>query len=102
MRYQLAVQDHKENTMQLLRNVLCFTAVIGAASIALAVDTPFAGTWKLNMSKSQLAGDTVKFAPDGDGMRITGGGESYVFKADGSANKTRFGTASWKKIDDHT
>jgi hypothetical protein len=88
--------------MKLLRNASCFIAVIGAASFALAVDTPFAGTWKLNLSKSQLVGDTVKFAPDGDAMRITGGGESYVFKPDGSANKTRFGTASWKKIDDHT
>jgi hypothetical protein len=88
--------------MQLLRNAVCFTAVISAASFALAVDTPFAGTWKLNLSKSQLTGDTVKFAPDGDGMRVTGGGDSYVFKPDGSANKTRFGTASWTKIDDHT
>jgi hypothetical protein len=88
--------------MKLLRNIFCFTAVISAASFALAVDTPFAGTWKLNLSKSQLVGDTVKFAPDGDGMRIISSGESYVFKSDGSANKTRFGTASWKKIDDHT
>ncbi len=88
--------------MKLLRNTICLSVVIGAASFALAVDTPFAGTWKLNLSKSQLTGDTVKFAPDGSGMRITSGGESYVFKSDGSANETRFGTASWKTIDDHT
>jgi hypothetical protein len=35
-------------------------------------------------------------------MRITGSGESYEFKADGSETKTRFGTAAWKKIDDNT
>jgi hypothetical protein len=88
--------------MQLLRNAVCFAAVIGAASFALALETPFAGTWKLNLSKSKLAGDTVKFTPDGDGMRITSGGESYVFRLDGGESKTRFGTASWKMLDDHT
>ena len=88
--------------MKLLRNTICLIAVIGAASFALAADTPFAGTWKLDLSKSHLTGDTVKFAPDAEGMHFTGGGESYAFKPDGSASKTRFGTASWKKIDDHT
>lgn len=88
--------------MKLLRSVLCMTAVISAASLALAVDTPFAGTWKLNLSKSKLAGDTVKFAPAGNAMRITAGGQSYEFKPDGTASTTNFGTASWKKVDDHT
>jgi hypothetical protein len=88
--------------MKLLRNVLCLTAVIGAASLAFAVETPFAGTWKLNLSKSKLVGDTVKFAPAGNAMRITAGSESYEFKPDGTASKTSFGTASWKKVDDQT
>jgi len=88
--------------MKLLRNTICLSAVIGAASFALAVDTPFAGTWKLNLSKSKLVGDTVTFAPAGDSMKITAGGESYEFKPDGSASKTSWGTASWKKLDDHT
>ena len=35
-------------------------------------------------------------------MRITGSGDSYEFKPDGSDTKTRFGTAAWKKIDDNT
>ncbi len=88
--------------MKRLRNVLCLTAVIGAASFALAVDTPFAGTWKLNLDKSKLVGDTVKFAPIGEAMRTTAGGESYTFKPDGTASKTSFGTASWKKVNDRT
>jgi hypothetical protein len=88
--------------MKLLRNTICLSAIIGAASLALAADTPFAGTWKLNLSKSKLVGDTVKFAAAGDSMKITAGGESYEFKPDGSASKTNFGSASWKKIDDHT
>jgi hypothetical protein len=37
--------------MQRLRIAFCFAAVIGAAIFALAVESPFAGTWKLNLSK---------------------------------------------------
>jgi hypothetical protein len=88
--------------MKLLLKVICLTAVVCAASLALAVDTPFAGTWKLNLDKSRLVGDTVTFTPAGEEMRFTGGGESYAFKTDGSENKTRFGTAAWKKLDDQT
>jgi hypothetical protein len=77
-------------------------ALLGTANLALAVDTPFAGTWKLNLDKSKLVGDTVRFTPVGETMRITSGGESYAFKPDGSENKTRFGSASWKKTDDKT
>jgi hypothetical protein len=86
--------------MKLLVKAIGFTAVLSAASFAFAVDTPFAGTWKLNLDKSKLVGDTVRFTPVGETMRIAGSGESYAFKPDGSENKTRFGTASWKKIDD--
>ena len=88
--------------MTLLQKATCLLALTGAASVAFAVDTPFAGTWKLNLSKSKLAGDTVTFTAAGDGFRIHGGGETYEFKTDGSENKTRFGTASWKKLDDKT
>jgi|HubBroStandDraft_1064217.scaffolds.fasta_scaffold238606_2 hypothetical protein len=88
--------------MKFLSKAICLTAVIGAASLAFAADTPFAGTWKLNLDKSKLTGDTVKFSSTGELMRITGNGESYEFKPDGSDSKTRFGTAAWKKIDDNT
>jgi hypothetical protein len=88
--------------MKLLSKAICLTAVIGAASIAFAADTPFAGTWKLNLDKSKLTGDTVKFNPAGELMRITGSGDTYEFKMDGSDTKTRFGSAAWKKIDDNT
>ena len=55
--------------MQLLLKATCLTAVLCAASLALAVETPFAGTWKLNLEKSKLVGDTVTFTPAGEGMR---------------------------------
>ena len=46
--------------------------------------TPFAGTWKLNQEKSQLAGDTMKFGPaEGQAMELTAGGTSYSFRVDG-------------------
>jgi hypothetical protein len=40
--------------MKLLLKATCLTAVLCAASLALAVDTPFAGTWKLNLDKTQV------------------------------------------------
>jgi hypothetical protein len=96
------VPENKESHMKLLRNVVCVATIVGAASFALAADTPFTGTWKLNLSKSRLVGGTVTFTPDAAGMRFTGGGDSYLLASDGSASKTSFGTAAWKKIDDHT
>jgi hypothetical protein len=88
--------------MKLLRKTMLLTTVLGATSLVLAASTPFAGTWKVNLEKSILVGDTVKFSSEGDVMRMTAGGDSYAFKADGSESKTRFGAASWKKINDKT
>ena len=76
--------------MKLLLKPILIAAVLGSASFALAAETPFAGTWKLNLDKSKLTGDTVKFSSAAGGMRMTGGGESYEFKDDGSESKTRF------------
>jgi hypothetical protein len=46
--------------------------------------TPFAGTWKLNQDKSQLAGDTLKFGPaQGDAIELKAGGLTYSFRVDG-------------------
>jgi hypothetical protein len=88
--------------MKQLRKSILLTAVLGTSSLVLAANSPFAGTWKVNLEKSILVGDTVKFSSAGDVMRMTSGGDSYGFKTDGSESKTRFGAASWKKIDDKT
>jgi hypothetical protein len=88
--------------MKLLLKATCLSVVLGVAGFASAADTPFAGKWKLTLDKSKLVGDTVKFSSAGETMRVTGGGDSYEFKPDGSETKTRFGTAAWKKIDDNT
>jgi hypothetical protein len=92
----------KEPQMKLLLKPILIAALLGSASFAFAAETPFAGTWKLNLDKSTLTGDTVKFSSVAGTMRMTGGGESYEFKPDGTESKTRFGTAAWKKIDDNT
>ena len=88
--------------MKLLLKSMCYAALLVTASFALAAETPFVGTWKLNLDKSKLTGDTVKFASAGEMVRVTGGGDTYEFKPDGSEAKARFGTAMWKKIDDKT
>jgi hypothetical protein len=60
--------------------LLMILATAGTA----AAQTPFAGDWKLNQDKSQLAGDTMKFGPAaGDAIELKAGGLTYSFRADG-------------------
>lgn len=55
-----------------------------ATAATAAAQNPFAGTWKLNQEKSQLAGDTMKFGPAaGDSIELTAGGVTYSFRVDG-------------------
>jgi hypothetical protein len=57
--------------------------IMGAMGTA-AAQTPFAGTWKLNQDKSQMAGDTMKFGPaQGDSIELKAGGLTYSFRVDG-------------------
>jgi hypothetical protein len=61
---------------------LFFTMAAASAAVA---QSPFAGTWKLNQEKSQLAGDTMKFGPaEGQAMQLTAGGVTYSFRVDGN------------------
>jgi hypothetical protein len=58
--------------------------VILATAGTAAAQAPFAGAWKLNQDKSQLAGDTLKFGPaHGDAIELKAGGVTYSFRADG-------------------
>jgi hypothetical protein len=57
---------------------------VAAAGTAVA-QTPFAGTWKLNQEKSQLAGDTMKFGPAKESaIELVAGGVTYSFRTDGN------------------
>ena len=56
---------------------------MAAAGTAMA-QNPFAGNWKLNQEKSQLAGDTMKFGPAADqSIELKAGGVTYSFRVDG-------------------
>jgi hypothetical protein len=50
-----------------------------------AAQVPFAGTWKLDQEKSQLAGDTMTFGPaQGEAIELKAGGVTYSFRVDGN------------------
>jgi hypothetical protein len=68
---------------QFLSAAIWLLVIIATASTA-AAQAPFAGTWKLNQDKSQLAGDTMTFGPaQGDAIELKAGGLTYSFRADG-------------------
>ncbi|MBV9766157.1 MAG: hypothetical protein JOZ48_15025, partial [Acidobacteriaceae bacterium] len=79
-----------------------FSLTIAAA--LTAADNPFVGTWKLDVQKSNFAGDTMTYTSgDAGEIKYSGGGQSYTFKADGKERAGLLGDmVVWKKIDDHT
>jgi len=74
-----------------IKHVL-FSMILASASVIASAQSPFDGTWAMNQSKSQLAGDTMTFASAGDGMlKYTDSVQSYTFKTDGTEFKTPLG-----------
>ena len=68
--------------------------VASFACSAAWAESPFDGTWQLNATKSQLAGDTMSFDDAGGGMlKYTDSEQSYSFKPDGSSFTTPMGIA---------
>lgn len=78
-------------------------ALLGSAG-AMAADSPFAGTWKMNTEKSKLTGDTMTFSAEPNGMmRYKDSAETYTFRTDGTPATTPMGSSiTWKKADDKT
>jgi hypothetical protein len=70
-----------------------------AITATAAAQNPFAGTWKLNQEKSQLAGDILKFGPaQGQAMELTAGGLTYSFRTDGNGYSMPSGDiAVWRQ-----
>lgn len=69
-----------------LRNIFAtFSLIACMAFVRTSVaQSPFAGTWKVNQEKSQLAGDTMKFGPAAEqSIEMTAGGITYSFRTDG-------------------
>lgn len=79
------------------------TLVLAAAAVpALALASPFDGTWKLDLAKSKFTGDTMTYTKTATGYRFSNGGPvSYTFAVDGKAYKTiPSRTTTWTKAAD--
>lgn len=87
--------------MKPMLTALAAIAAVAAASGAFAAGSPFDGTWKVDLAKSQLAGDTVTYAKTATGYTSSGGALSYPFAVDGKAYPTMGGrTATWTAAKD--
>lgn len=73
-----------------------------STSSALAADSPFAGTWKENVEKSKLAGDTFSYTPTATGFQYSNGSTTkFDFAIDGKDYPASAGrTVSWTKSGD--
>ncbi len=85
-----------------MRNVfLIGTCLCG---LVAASDAPYAGTWKMNVAKSNFGESTMTYEqlPSGE-MKATMDGQTYTFKTDGKDNMTPWGmTMAWKTVDPKT
>jgi len=85
-----------------MRNV--FLIAICACGLGAAADAPYAGTWKMNVAKSNFGDstDTYEMLSSGE-IKGTMDGQSYTFRTDGKDNMTPWGmTLAWKAIDAET
>src|SRR6266849_2202506 len=66
---------------------------MGPVSAAAAVDSPWVGTWKLDMAKSNFTGDTVTYSKTPAGLYHISDGStvSYDFAVDGKEYPTSSG-----------
>jgi hypothetical protein len=62
------------------------------SAVTLAADNPFIGKWKLDPSKSDFSGETIKYEDAGNGsIRFSVGEESFTFTTDGKQHPGPFG-----------
>jgi hypothetical protein len=71
--------------MRIVHRQICLALFAAAGAFtALAAEPPFAGTWKLNLAKSQLTGQTFSVEQKAGGMfRFDGQGFAYDFDLSG-------------------
>ena len=91
-----------------MKQFVLAVALCGAVSgVALAADSPFAGTWKLDIAKSRFTGDTLDYSKTATGMHYDDGALSYDFATDGkdypslpgyTTNWTKTGPMSWDTV----
>ena len=82
-----------------MKNLILAVAICAAVSgSALAADSPFAGTWKLDIAKSHFTGDTMDYTKTATGMHFYDGAIGYDFAMDGKDYPSLPGyTTSWTK-----
>ena len=78
--------------------------VAAGAGAASAADSPFAGTWQLNVEKSKLAGATLTYTATATGFQFSNGSTvKFDFATDGKDYPVIPGrTVSWTKSGDNT
>jgi hypothetical protein len=87
-----------------MKSLLAWILLAASAGTALAADTPFAGTWKLNVEKSKLTGDTFSYTATATGFQYSNGSTTkFDFAIDGKDYPATAGrTVSWTKSGDNT
>jgi len=84
-----------------MRILIGVVAAVLAAGAAQAATSPFAGSWKMDLAKSQLAGDTVTYTATATGFESSGGSITYTFAVDGKDYPTLADrTTAWSKAAD--
>lgn len=83
---------------------LALVLLAASAGAALAADSPFAGTWKLNVGKSKLTGETLTYTATATGFQYSNGSTlKFDFALDGKDYPAMPGrTVSWTKTGDNT
>ena len=92
-------------TLALAAVVLCASVVPAFAQSDKAGGLPYAGTWKLNMAKSDFGETTIEFTKIASGqMQFTMMGMSYQFQVDGKEYPSLMGRtatiASDRRVDE--
>jgi len=89
-----------------MKKILFSFALLALASTTVfAADSPWAGTWKLDLSKSHFTGDTFTYSKTSTGMMHYSDGSttSFDFGTDGKPYPTAQGrTTTWTADGDHT
>jgi hypothetical protein len=83
---------------------LTLVLLAASAGAASAADSPFAGTWKLNVEKSTLAGQTLSYTATATGFQFSNGSTvKFDFAIDGKDYPVIPGrTVSWTKSGDNS
>jgi hypothetical protein len=82
--------------------VVCLVSeVIASTQSGRAADLPYAGTWRLNVARSDFGETTVTYEQTASGhLQFTASGQSYTFQIDGKPYPSLFGYMSaWEQID---